>query len=139
MSEALLNHELSLDLIQYETRSPKIEIYFGDANQLIKDVEDQSIDLIATDPPYGINFEKHDWDRPDGLNWHRLALEFKRVLKPSGNLIVFQGWSHVAETKMILDNYFFAEKLDHLRPSKGSRCKNESSVYERGYIVVRID
>ena len=28
------------------------KIYLGDANKLIKDIPDKSIDLIVTDPPY---------------------------------------------------------------------------------------
>jgi len=83
-----------------------LTIRIGDANDLIREIDDQSVDLIATDPPYGINFEKNEWDEPDRLNWHELATHFKRVLKPHGNLIVFQGWSYVAETKTILDQYF---------------------------------
>jgi len=83
-----------------------LTIHLGDANELICEIDDQSVDLIATDPPYGIHFEKNEWDKPNQLNWHDLAKHFKRVLKPSGNLIVFQGWSYVAETKMILDQDF---------------------------------
>ncbi len=69
-------------------------------------MQDNSIDLIATDPPYQINFENNNWDKKDGLNWNFLASEFARVLKPSGSLIIFQGWSHVADTKVILDKHF---------------------------------
>ncbi len=83
-----------------------IELYLGDSCQLIKGLGDQSIDLITTDPPYGINFEKNDWDKPGKVHWPELACEFRRVLKPSGNLVVFQGWSYVAETKRVLDNFF---------------------------------
>ena len=79
-----------------------IKPILGDANSLIKEIEDNSIDLIATDPPYEINFENNDWDKPEFLNWEYFAEEFKRVLKPAGNLIVFQGWSHVINTSLEL-------------------------------------
>lgn len=82
------------------------KILQGDANDLINNIETNSIDLIATDPPYEIDFRKHTWDKKGNLNWHSLSEEFKRVLKPNGNLIVFQGWSNVSETKIILDKNF---------------------------------
>ena len=84
----------------------KVSVLLGDANELIKEIDSNSVDLIATDPPYEINFENNDWDEPNSLNWRYLASEFKRVLKPDGSLIVFQGWSQVCNTKAVLDNYF---------------------------------
>ncbi|MBC6444697.1 MAG: site-specific DNA-methyltransferase [Alphaproteobacteria bacterium GM202ARS2] len=72
----------------------------------MKDVESHSVDLIATDPPYEISFDKQSWDKLGSLNWAFLADEFKRILKPNGTLVVFQGWSHVAQTKIILDDRF---------------------------------
>lgn len=86
--------------------SPDISIKQGDANVLLKDVADDSVDLIATDPPYEINFENNVWDKPGVLNWEHLAKEFERVIKPDGNLVIFQGWSCVSETKSILDKHF---------------------------------
>ena len=63
---------------------PEISLYRGDANGLLMDIADGSIDLIATDPPYEIGFDGNEWDRPDRLNWNRLAVQFHRVLKPDG-------------------------------------------------------
>lgn len=34
------------------------EIYLGDSYELIKQLPDKSIDLVLTDPPYGINADK---------------------------------------------------------------------------------
>lgn len=81
------------------------DITCGDANSLLQTIEDNSVDLIATDPPYEINFENNGWDKPNSLNWNFLAKEFSRVLKPSGGLVLFQGWSCVAETKAVLDKH----------------------------------
>ena len=35
----------------------------GDSLQILKDINNESIDLIVTDPPYGIEFMGKDWDR----------------------------------------------------------------------------
>ena len=83
-----------------------ISIKQGDANALLKDVADNSVNLIATDPPYEINFENNAWDKPGALNWEHLAKEFARVIKPNGGLVIFQGWSCVSETRSILDKHF---------------------------------
>ena len=68
-----------LDTVQvHPSERPKkdVSIIYGDCNLLIKDVADKSIDLIATDPPYEINFEKNNWDKPDILI---LAFSSKRI------------------------------------------------------------
>ena len=65
-------------------------------------IENESVDLIAIDPPYEIGYA--EWDK--GMNWEVLSQEFHRILKPTGNLVVFQGWSNVAETKRILEERF---------------------------------
>lgn len=55
------------------------KIYHGDCLELLKDVEDCSIDSIITDPPYGYSFMGMDWDKqlPDINIWK----ECYRVLK----------------------------------------------------------
>ena len=35
----------------------------GDSLTILKDINNESIDLIVTDPPYGIEFMGKDWDR----------------------------------------------------------------------------
>jgi len=37
-----------------------IEYKIGDALELIKEIPDKSIDLVLTDPPYGVSNEKDD-------------------------------------------------------------------------------
>ena len=73
----------------------KIKLFHGDANKLIKNIKSNSVNLIATDPPYEIDFEKNYWDKPNQLNWNFLAKEFRRILKPNGSIFIFQGWSNV--------------------------------------------
>lgn len=45
---------------------PKIELFNGDCINILKNLEDKSIDLICTDPPYGVRKGKNDgseiWD-----------------------------------------------------------------------------
>ena len=39
------------------------KLYLGDCLNLMKDIPDNSIDLIVTDPPYGYSFMGKDWDK----------------------------------------------------------------------------
>jgi hypothetical protein len=53
---------------------------------------------------WGISVEKHknEWDKKV-IDWDILCNEYFRILKPTGNLIFFQGWTNVSETKSILE------------------------------------
>ncbi len=77
-----------------------------DCLDLLKSIEDNSIDLIATDPPYEIHYDKLSWDKKQ-INWPIIVNEFHRILKNTGNLILFQGWSEVLNTRNHFDKYFF--------------------------------
>lgn len=52
----------------------------GDNLEVLPQIEDESVDLIVTDPPYGIKFMGRDWDKavPSVEVWK----ECLRVLKP---------------------------------------------------------
>jgi DNA modification methylase len=61
----------------------------GDCIDILKTLEDNSIDAIVTDPPYGLSFmgKKWDYDVPSIEVWQ----ECLRVLKPGGYLLSFAG------------------------------------------------
>lgn len=52
-------------------------------------LEDESVDALVTDPPYGINFQNHDWDKalPNPQIWS----DTLRVLKPGSYGLVFSS------------------------------------------------
>tara|TARA_R110000824_G_scaffold84871_1_gene211379 strand:+ start:759 stop:1481 length:723 start_codon:yes stop_codon:yes gene_type:complete len=57
----------------------------GDIHEVIKTLEDNSIDFIYTDPPFGTT--KCKWDKP--LQWGELFKEMWRVLKPTGIICLY--------------------------------------------------
>lgn len=61
----------------------------GDCLDKLKELEENSIDSIVTDPPYGLSFmgKKWDYDVPSQAIWE----ECIRVLKPGGHLLAFAG------------------------------------------------
>lgn len=65
------------------------EIYQGNALELIKKIDSNSIDLIVCDGPYGVT--TNDWDRVTKIQEFNLNLLkiFSRVLKSGGALYLF--------------------------------------------------
>jgi len=66
-----------------------MELVLGDCKEKLKELDDNSIDAIVTDPPYGLSFmgKKWDYDVPSIEVWQ----ECLRVLKPGGYLLSFAG------------------------------------------------
>ena len=88
-----------------------IELFNGDSLQVLKGIEDNSVDLIVTSPPYsdqrkstygGIHPDKYvEWFLP-------ISAELLRVLKPTGSFIlnikekVYDGERHTYVIELIL-------------------------------------
>lgn len=62
----------------------KSKLMLGDCHNLIKQLPDNSVDLLYTDPPFGITMAK--WD--DALRWNELWDEIWRVLTPKGTVVI---------------------------------------------------
>jgi site-specific DNA-methyltransferase (adenine-specific) len=65
------------------------KIIHGECLEKMKEMADNSVDAIVTDPPYGLSFmgKKWDYDVPSQEIWE----ECLRVLKPGGYLLAFAG------------------------------------------------
>lgn len=63
--------------------------YCGNTFDLINEIDDESIDLIVCDGPYGVT--NNDWDKIPSIQEYNLNLLklFSRVLKPGGSLYLF--------------------------------------------------
>lgn len=59
----------------------------SDCIDYMKTLEDNSVDAIVTDPPYGIGFMSNDWDCD--VPGDAFAAQALRVLKPGGHIIAF--------------------------------------------------
>ena len=67
----------------------------------MKTLPDESVDLIVTDPPYGISFDASnhmdnvDWDKMGDIEYEefldKLLAECYRILKPTGTMWMFYG------------------------------------------------
>lgn len=66
-----------------------VQLYLGECLSIMRSLQDNSVDSIVTDPPYGLRFmgKKWDYDVPSVAIW----AECLRVLKPGGHLLSFAG------------------------------------------------
>jgi len=62
-----------------------INLMLGDCLERMKEIPDESVDLILTDPPYGTTACKWDSVIDLPLMWEQL----KRVIKPNGAIVLF--------------------------------------------------
>ena len=96
----------------------EVVLYKGDCCEIMKELEENSIDLILTDPPYGLgkfmrdrgtnwkamrdNFFVYDgWDDLGHPEWLELMGKFfeqsSRIMKKGGSMIVFMSTINVSE------------------------------------------
>jgi site-specific DNA-methyltransferase (adenine-specific) len=83
-----------------------ITLHKGDCLDVINDVDDNTIDAIITDPPYGYLDHKLDAD----FDYKDLFLQYKRVLKPNGGLVIFGRGVMLAKWVVYLDEIGFKFK-----------------------------
>ena len=92
-----------------------------DCFNALKNIPDNSVDLILTDPPYNIapystgnikfdwrsdiNNDLAEWDL-EPLKPEYLINEFKRILKPKGNIFIFCSYNIIGEYHKVFDPEF---------------------------------
>ena len=71
------------------SKNDPYKLYLGDCLDILKEIPENSIDAVVTDPPYGIKFLASHWDYdiPSIETWEAIL----RVLKPGGHLLSFGG------------------------------------------------
>ncbi len=97
------------------------DLRFGDCFKLLDDIPDKSIDLILTDPPYNIakystgnidlpgrsalNNDLADWDKKE-IEPQELLANFKRIIKPKGNIFIFTTYNQIGKWHEVFDPEF---------------------------------
>ena len=91
-----------------------IKLLQGDCFELLKDIPDESVDMILTDPPYGMNFQsshrKTKYEKIKGdsnLDWlDDFVNEIYRVSKPNTAHYVFCSFHHIDKFKQAIERKF---------------------------------
>lgn len=95
----------------------------SDSLQFIKTLPDNSVDLIATDPPY-FGVKANAWDNQwesdaEYLAWlDEFMAEFWRILKPNGSVYIFAGSRLASDTEILMRDRF--NMLSHIIWAKPS-------------------
>ena len=92
------------------------QVYQGDCLEVMKSIDDASVDMILTDPPYGINYKsnrrvvKDKFNRFSGdesLDWlDNFVSESYRMLKNNTSFYLFCSWHYIDVFKAKVDKYF---------------------------------
>ena len=91
-----------------------IQLYNGDCLELMKNIPDGSVDLVLTDPPYGMNFQSHrrkeiyaKIKNDTSLEWlNGYFEECSRILKDDTAIYCFCSWHNVDIFKKAFEEYF---------------------------------
>ncbi len=100
---------------------PDYQIYNTNCYNYLKNMPQSSVDLILTDPPYNIakystgniplpgrtslNNDIADWDNIN-INPEDLIEDFKRILKPTGNIFIFTSYNMLGKWHDVFDKEF---------------------------------
>ena len=92
----------------------KFELWHGDCLELMKNIPDGSVDLVLTDPPYGMAFksnyrkEKYNEIKNDkSLEWlEKYVGECFRILKDNTAAYFFLSWHNVDVFKQAIEKKF---------------------------------
>lgn len=91
-----------------------VKLMQGDCLELMKGIQDGSVDLVLTDPPYGMNFQSNyrakkysKIENDTCLDWLDAFLqECWRVLKPNSAIYLFCSWHKVDIFKKAVEKRF---------------------------------
>jgi site-specific DNA-methyltransferase (adenine-specific) len=88
------------NLIKPYFETPNGKLYWGDCLDIMKELPDESVDLVVTDPPYGINFKSN----------HRKGMKSKEFehLKNDNNLEWFIDFYKESLRLLKKDSYFYS-------------------------------
>ena len=96
-----------------------INLLHGDCFELLQDIPDESVDMVLTDPPYGMNFQsgrrksKHEKIKGDSnLDWlDDFVDEIYRVCKPNTAHYVFCSFHHIDKFKQSIEKKFKVKNI----------------------------
>jgi site-specific DNA-methyltransferase (adenine-specific) len=82
-----------------------IRLLEGDCLELLKDIPDNSVDCLLTDPPYSV-MEDYDWDKKTDDFYHQWLTIVKPKMKDKHTGFIFFDSRRLYEFEGILRNYF---------------------------------
>ena len=89
------------------------QIINADCMDILRELPDKSIDLVLTDPPYGMSYQssrRTDKYKPiendNNLDWlNDWLIEIKRIIKEDASLYIFCSWHNVDKFKSEIQKF----------------------------------
>ena len=116
-----------------EIKTNKLWVKQADWADFLKQIPDHSVDLILTDPPFGLNeigFDRKHYNRteqkviagyqeaPKNINYEDWVFswvqEFDRILKPNGSVLIVSGWTNEADIQYAMRRTQKFKLINHL-------------------------
>ena len=119
----------------------------GDCLEKLKELADNSVDAIVTDPPAGISFMNKEWDsnkggRDEWMQWlTEVMTEAKRVLKHGGHALVWAIPRTSHWTAMAIENAGFEVRdcVYHIQSQGFPKSLNVSQAIDKKFGAERSD
>ena len=122
----------------------KNELWHGDCLELMKNIPDNSVNMVLTDPPYNIarknNFHTMGRAGIDFGEWDKNADIFSyisevfRVLNKNGSFVIFNSWKNLGDIARVAESHGFAVKdllrLEKTNPMPRNRDRRYVTDYE---------
>lgn len=109
------------------------KIYHGDCQKLIKEIPDNSVNCICIDPPY-LYLKNQKLDREFDADF--LFMEYKRILKPTGFVVMFGRGTSFYRWNCLLEDLGFLFKEEIVWNKR--RISSPTSVLGRVHETVSI-
>lgn len=93
------------------------KITLGDSRELIKQIPSESINIIASDPPYGVSYQsglrkdKFDVIAGDAEADFEILKEFHRVLKDNSACYIYTSWHVYPKWVEAISKYFTVKNM----------------------------
>jgi len=121
-----------------------MNLVLGDCLERMKEIQDGSVDLVLTDPPYNISKENNfstmgragidfgEWDKEADLFTY--IKDVKRVLHKDGSFIVFNAWKNLGDIAKYAESLGMVTKdvlrLEKSNPMPRNRDRRYITDYE---------
>tara|TARA_R110000823_G_scaffold173505_1_gene306149 strand:+ start:178 stop:912 length:735 start_codon:yes stop_codon:yes gene_type:complete len=109
-----------------------IDLILGDCLEVMKTIEDKSIDSIICDPPYGTTSCKWDSVIDFELMWDQL----NRIIKPNGAIVLFGSEPFSSALRISnIKNYKYDWVWEKSRPANFMNAKFQPMKYHENILV----
>ena len=122
-----------MSLQQYDILECMVKLLLGDCLEKLKELEDNSIDAIVTDPPYELGFMGKKWDNT-GIAYNvDMWKECLRVLKAGGHLVSFGGTRTYHRMAVAIEDAGFEirDMIEWVYASGFPKSMNIGKMYEK--------